>query len=355
LIRFCCLTQNTHFVDFKKVHFKAGNGGDGCISFLHLFNNPMAGPDGGDGGNGGHIILKANKQVKSLANVQSNYRGNEGDHGTSKDMIGSSGDHLEIEVPVGTLVKSENGELLVDLDTDGGKYIAARGGAGGKGNHFFLSNENRHPRVAQRGAKGEEKVLNLELKTMAHAGLIGFPNVGKSSLLRAISRARPKVANYPFTTVNPYVGIIEYDDYTQISVADLPGLIKDAHKNRGLGISFLKHVERCVCLMYVIDISLKNSWEQLKDLKHELEQFKKGLSKRPHAIVANKYDSDLAEDNLTELKKYILENTPKDEVSLPVIPISAKYGNNIKEFLTHLRALYDLYNRPEPDEEGFSW
>ena len=342
-------------MDFKKVHFKGGKGGDGCISFLHLLNNPMAGPDGGDGGNGGHIILVANHHIKSLANVQSNYVGNKGEHGTSKDMIGSSGDHIEIEVPVGTLVKNLNGEILADIDMDGKKFIAARGGAGGKGNHFFLSNVNRHPRVAEYGAKGEERILNLEMKTMAHAGLIGFPNVGKSSLLRAISRARPKVANYPFTTLNPYVGTIEYDDYVQISVADLPGLIKNAHKNKGLGVAFLKHVERCVCLMYIIDISLDKAWKQLEDLKFELEQFKKGLSKRPHAIVANKYDNESVEKNLNDLRKYINNNTPEGEVPLPVIPISAKYGNNTKEFLVHLRALYDLYNRPEPEEEGFIW
>lgn len=336
--------------------FTGGNGGDGCISMLHLYRNEFAGPDGGDGGNGGHVLLKANSQVKSLANVQSLYRGEHGVAGAGKDMIGKSGEHVIVEVPIGTLVKTEDGEVIADLDVHGSMFIAARGGAGGKGNHFFLSNENRHPRVCEQGAKGDANVYTLEMRTVAHAGFVGFPNAGKSTLLRAISRAKPKVAAYPFTTLNPHVGIVQFDDYTQLAVADLPGLIPDAHKNRGLGISFLRHVERCVCLMYVLDLAAEEPWKQLDQLKYELEQYCQGLSKRPHAIVGNKIDAPSAADNLARLRQHIATITPDGEHPLPVIPISAKFGTNITEFLQHLRGMYDLYNQPDEEtEESFVW
>ena len=323
---------------------------------LHLYRNEFAGPDGGDGGNGGHIVLQADKQIKSLANISSIYKGEDGVRGMGKDMIGACGEHIIIPVPMGTLVKTDDGEILADLDVNESMYIAARGGSGGKGNRFFLSNENRHPRVCEMGALGEINVYVLEMKTVAHAGFVGFPNAGKSTLLRAISRARPRVAAYPFTTLNPHIGIIQYDDYEQLAVADLPGLIQGAHQNRGLGISFLKHVERCVCLMYVIDLSSEKPWEQLDQLKYELEQYSQGLSKRPHAIVGNKLDTPEAENNLRLLREHIAASTPDGVVPLPVIPISAKFGTNIAEFLQHLRALYDLYNQPDEEtDEKFVW
>jgi GTP-binding protein len=254
------------------------------------------------------------------------------------------------------LVKTDEGELVADLDVEGSKFIAVRGGSGGKGNHFFLSNENRHPRLCEKGAIGDSNTYLLEMKTVAHAGLVGFPNVGKSTLLRAISRARPKVASYPFTTLNPHVGIVHYDDYTQLAVADLPGLVTGAHKNRGLGINFLKHIERCVCIMYVVDLSGDEPWTQLENLRFELEHYKEGLSKKPHAIVGNKIDAKNAEENLVKLREYIAANTPQSEIPLPVIPISAKNGTNVTEFLDHLRALYDLFNQPnEMTDESFVW
>lgn len=345
-----------HFVDFKRVKFKAGNGGDGCISMLHLFANEMAGPDGGDGGNGGHIVLRADTQTKSLAGVQSLHRAESGANGQGSDCTGASADHTFIDVPLGTIVKAHNGEILADLDEPGSMYIVARGGAGGKGNHFFLSDANRHPLVAEKGACGEEVAVFLEMKSMAHCGLVGFPNAGKSTLLRAISRARPRVASYPFTTLNPHIGIVQFDDYTQLAIADLPGLIKGAHLNHGLGIDFLKHIERCVCLMYVIDLSQDEPWKQLEALKYELEQYKAGLSKRPHAIVANKLDSEQSEKNLIAMREYIVGTTPEGALSLPVIPLSAKFGINVKEFLDHVRGLYDLYrHEKEENRESFEW
>lgn len=347
--------RNNSFVDWRRVYLHAGTGGDGCISFLHIKHNEFGGPNGGDGGPGGHIIARANGNVKSLANVVSSYRAADGAAGLGKDMTGAPGDHIFIEVPVGTLVRTpDSGKILCDLNVHESMYILARGGAGGKGNHFFLSDKNRHPKVAEKGGKGERHVRILELRTLAHCGFVGMPSVGKSTLLRAISRARPRVAAYPFTTLNPYIGIIQYEDYTQLAVADLPGLIAGAHRNRGLGIDFLKHVERCVCLIFVIDASTGNSIDQLNCLKDELEKFRPGLASKPHAIVANKCDHPSAEAEIAVLREYLASHTPSGSLALPVIPISAKYGSNIKELVDHIRALYDLYN-DSSSEDGFEW
>lgn len=286
-------------------------------------------------------------------------------------MTGKSGEHLFIDVPLGTLVKlppviTEDlktkdvtivtaTKQLADLDEEGSMFLAAKGGTGGKGNQFFLSNENRHPRIAEAGAKGEEFIYLLELKIIAHIGLVGFPNVGKSTLLSAVSRAKPKIENQQFTTKTPNIGIVDFDDYTQIAIADLPGLIEEAHLNRGLGIEFLRHLERCVCLMYVIDLSLDDPIHQFETLKKELEFFKQGLSKKPHAIVGSKSDLPNSETNLQRLRDYLKAHTPENEVPIPVIPCSGKYGQNLVEFLNHLRGLFDLYNKPEVDEPGFEW
>ena len=339
--------RKKHFVDYKEVECKAGNGGDGMICFLRLWCNPMAGPSGGDGGHGGHIIFEADQRIKCLSNVESILRAESGEKGMSKDMTGKNGEHLIIKVPVGTLVKDKRtSRLVADLDVNESKFLAARGGQGGKGNHYFLDNKNRHPGVAEMGAIGESKRWVLELKSMAHSGLVGFPNAGKSTLLRAISRAKPKVANYPFTTLNPMVGIVEYDDYEQLAVADLPGIIPGAHLNQGLGISFLRHIERCICLFYVIDMSVEHPFQQLESLMSELEHYRKGLSRRPHAIVANKMDSPSAEIRLQYFKECL------GETEFRVIPISAKYGSNLTELLKYFRELYDLYNNPNNDNQN---
>lgn len=325
------------FLDFLNVRAHGGRGGDGEIAFLHLSRNPFAGPSGGDGGNGGHVIFQACNTVKSLEKVPVVIKGENGIRGKGKHMHGAHGEDKVIKVPLGTVVK-EKDKIICDLNEQDATYIAARGGAGGHGNHFFLSNTNRRPDIAEIGADGEVRKYSLELKIMAHVGLVGFPNAGKSTFLRAISRARPKVAAYPFTTLNPHVGIVHFDDYVQLAVADLPGLIPGAHKNKGLGISFLRHIERCSGILYVIDLSSESPLEQLECLKYELEQYRKGLSKRPHAIVANKCD---LEQN-TEEQIAIL----KDNVEMPVFPISAKFGTNVLSLLKYLRKLYDEGNKP---------
>ncbi|KAI0228035.1 Mitochondrial ribosome-associated GTPase 2 [Lamellibrachia satsuma] len=320
------------FVDFKRVRVIGGQGGDGCLSFLRLPFNEWAGPDGGDGGNGGHVIFQASHSVKSLEHVTSQCTGESGANGRNKHRHGKNAPHTYIQVPLGTFFKDANEDIVADLKKDGDLFVAARGGAGGHGNHYFLTNEERAPTVYEEGARGQEQLLFSEMRVMAHVGLVGFPNAGKSTLLRAISRARPKVASYPFTTLNPHVGIVTFDDHEQLAVADIPGLISGAHLNRGLGFSFLRHIDRCLLLLYVLDLSDDAPWRQLDELRYELEQYEPGLSSRPHAIVANKTDLPMAAENLKRLREHI---------DLPVLAISAKYESDIEPLLLHLKVMYE--------------
>uniref|UniRef100_A0A8C3JSY6 Mitochondrial ribosome-associated GTPase 2 n=1 Tax=Calidris pygmaea TaxID=425635 RepID=A0A8C3JSY6_9CHAR len=326
-----------YFVDHRKVRVVGGQGGGGGHSFYSEPRKIFGGPDGGNGGDGGHVILKADRQMKSLSSVLPFYQGFHGEKGGSKNCYGANGAYMYVKVPVGTLVK-EDGKVVADLTQHGEEYVAAYGGAGGKGNRFFLSNENRAPTLFTPGEPGQERVLHLELKTTAHAGLVGFPNAGKSSLLRAISNAKPAVAAYPFTTLNPHVGVVCYQDYEQVAVADIPGLIKGAHQNRGLGMAFLRHIERCCFLLYVVDLSVSQPWTQLQDLKYELEQYKKGLSERPRVVIGNKIDLAQSRINLPLLKEHTDDR---------VIALSALTGDNLEELLLHLRELYDAYVKTE--------
>nr|XP_005604894.1 mitochondrial ribosome-associated GTPase 2 isoform X2 [Equus caballus] len=320
-----------HFVDHRRVLVRGGRGGDGVSCFHSEPRKEFGGPDGGDGGNGGHVILRVDQQVKSLASVLSRYQGFDGEDGGRKNCFGRNGALLYIRVPLGTLVK-EGHEVVADLSHPGDEYVAALGGAGGKGNRFFLANDNRAPVTCTPGQPGQERVLFLELKTVAHAGMVGFPNAGKSSLLRAISNAKPTVASYPFTTLNPHVGIVHYEDHQQIAVADIPGLVRGAHRNRGLGCAFLRHVERCRFLLFVVDLSVPEPWTQVEDLKYELEKYEEGLSARPHAIVANKIDLPEARARLPELQARLGQKA---------IALSAATGENLEELLLRLKDLHE--------------
>ncbi|KAM6978074.1 mitochondrial ribosome-associated GTPase 2 [Aplochiton taeniatus] len=322
-----------HFIDHRNVKLIAGAGGKGACTFHSEPRKEWGGPDGGNGGDGGNVVIKVDQQVKSLAQVTPVYQAEHGHGGGSKNCYGRNASTTYISVPVGTVVK-ENGKTVADLSQHGQEYVAVFGGAGGKGNRFFLSNENRAPMTATPGEMGQERRLQLELRTMAHAGLVGFPNSGKSSLLRAISNARPAVAAYPFTTLNPHVGIVKYRDHEQVAVADIPGIIRGAHLNRGLGISFLRHIERCRFLLFVLDASVPEPWTQLQHLRYELDQYEPGLSQRPHVIVANKMDLPESRGNLEELRV---------RVDHRVIPVSALTGQNTEELILHLRELYDGY------------
>ncbi|XP_076270711.1 mitochondrial ribosome-associated GTPase 2 [Rhynchophorus ferrugineus] len=329
------------FVDVRQLRVVGGAGGDGCISFLRLWSNEYAGPDGGDGGHGGHVIFQASTNVHDLNNVPTSVKANNGENGSNNDCHGKNANHYVIEVPVGTIIKDASGKVKGDLHTQGLMFIAAKGGAGGKGNHFYISDTEQAPKICEYGAKGEELEYIIEVRSMAHIGLIGFPNAGKSTLLRAISRARPKVAPYPFTTLKPHLGIIQYEDYEQIAVADLPGLIPDSHKNKGLGIQFLKHTERCMALVYVIDASLDEFYDHLEILQYELDKFYENFKNKSQLVVANKIDIPKARQNAAEMQKIL---------QLPVVPVSAKTGENIAALLREMKIIYDNNNTEEEEE-----
>ncbi|XP_004644258.1 mitochondrial ribosome-associated GTPase 2 [Octodon degus] len=326
-----------HFVDHRRVLVRGGSGGSGMSCFHSEPRKEFGGPDGGDGGSGGHVILKVDQQVKSLSSVLSQYQGYSGEDGGRKNCSGRGGAVLYIRVPVGTLVK-EGSEIVADLSCPGDEYIAALGGAGGKGNRFFLANDNRAPVTCTPGEPGQERVLHLELKTVAHAGMVGFPNAGKSSLLRAISNAKPAVASYPFTTLKPHVGIVHYAGHQQLAVADIPGIVQGAHRDRGLGLRFLRHIERCRFLLFVVDLSLPEPWTQVQHLKCELEKYEEGLSERPHVVIGNKIDLPQARASQAQLQARLGQE---------VIALSALTGENLEQLLLRLKVLYDAYVEAE--------
>lgn len=321
-----------NIIDLKKVRTIGGKGGDGNISFLQLWANENAGPDGGDGGNGGHVIFQAAFDVRDLSHLTSVLKAENGENGYNKSCFGKNAEHTVVHVPIGTIVRNIEGHIIADLNQKGMMFIAARGGAGGHGNAFFKSDVYQVPRISEYGANGEDLQYVLEISSMAHVGLIGFPNAGKSTLLRTISRARPKVAAYPFTTLKPHLGMVLYDDHEQIAVADLPGLIPDSHKNKGLGIQFLKHVERCKILLFILDITSDEPWRDFEILKYEITEFNIQLNKRLFLIAANKMDLPGTMKKLEILKQ---------KIHLPIIPISAKMGTNISILLKEIRILYD--------------
>ncbi len=314
------------FVDKAKITVKAGDGGNGCCSFRREKFVPRGGPDGGDGGGGGNVIMRSTTGQQSLVDLayQTSYAAGDGPNGKGKDLHGRKGADVVIRVPVGTVViNAETGETVADLDAPDQEVIVAKGGRGGRGNARFASSTNRAPRHREDGSPGEQFTLILELKTMADVGLVGYPNAGKSTLLRAISKARPKVAPYPFTTLHPVVGVVETQDYRRLTVADIPGLIDGAHENVGLGHAFLKHIERTHILAYVLDMGAvdgRNPIEDFRHLQNELELYMKGLSGRPCVIVANKMDLPEAAENL-ELLKIELETA-----TVPIIPVCAEAG-----------------------------
>ncbi|EGF79741.1 hypothetical protein BATDEDRAFT_12037, partial [Batrachochytrium dendrobatidis JAM81] len=321
------------FVDFKYIKVCAGNGGDGTIAFLKGLNGPIGPPAGGNGGRGGNIYITASKNITSLNNVLNRYMARSGSAGMGKQMHGHDGEDLDIVVPVGTLVKE------FELLEDGERKLVVRGGAGGLGNTHFVTPTIPGPGIAGRGVRVEPIVLQLELKTMADAGLVGLPNAGKSTLLKATSNAHPKIAPYPFTTLNPYVGTIDFEDFWTMTIADIPGIIKGAHDNLGLGHRFLRHIERTKLLVYVIDLAGEAPWDDLATLQNELEAFQKDMTDRPSLIAANKADiSEISKQNFAILKS---------KTKIPIVPISAKHEKNIRAFTGVMRKIVEEINRKE--------
>jgi GTPase len=324
------------FVDKAKIHVKAGDGGNGCCSFRREKFVPRGGPDGGDGGLGGDIIIKTHPGEQSLVQYRFNrhYAGKHGGHGKGKTLHGKKSPDIILKVPVGTVVRNMKGVTLADMDSPESEFTVAVGGRGGRGNPRFASSANRIPMECEPGLPGEELDIEFELKTIADVGLVGFPNAGKSTLLTAVSDAHPKVAPYPFTTLHPVVGVVKYDDFKRLTIADIPGLIDGAHDNIGLGHSFLKHIERTKVLVYVLDMAGtdgREPWDDYNALKVELELYMKGLSQRISIIVANKMDVEIAEENLELLKSEYPNET--------IIPISAVLKENTAEFVQALREM----------------
>jgi len=308
------------FLDQVKIYIKAGNGGDGSPSFRREKFIEHGGPDGGDGGKGGSIILKAEQNLNTLIDYryQQHHKAKRGDNGSGQNRTGKNGESLILKVPLGTQVfEEDNKTLIYDFIKIGEEFIAANGGKGGLGNTRFKSSTNRTPRKFTKGSLGEEFTIWLQLKTIADIGIIGLPNAGKSSLLAAITNANPKIANYQFTTLNPNLGVASYDN-KEITIADIPGLIEGAHKGTGLGIQFLKHVERCKTLLHMIDITNPNIKKSYNQIKNELKNYNAKLSKKKELIVLNK--TDLFNEN--EVKKIIKDfskNTKSEIIALSTL------------------------------------
>lgn len=325
------------FIDKVKIYVKAGKGGKGCQSHYRdklmrapkNFKHWRGKPDGGDGGEGGKIVLKANFHLWSLLDFKykRHFRAQDGKHGGSQKRRGENGKDCVVEVPVGTSVKDfDNQYLLGDLDADGKTLVVAKGGRGGLG--------NVHKREVTEGEPGQELNLDLELKLISDIGIIGFPNVGKSSLIRCISKAKSKVASFPFTTKNPILGVVDLDD-KRLVVADMPGLIKDAHKGKGLGLQFLRHISRAKVLLHMVDMSGLEARDPVEDYEatnRELEFYNRKLLDKPQLLVANKMDLESSEENL---KKF------KAKVNKEIIPISALKKTGIGELLEALNKIFN--------------
>jgi len=370
------------FVDHIKIHAKAGDGGDGCVSFRREAFVPKGGPDGGDGGKGGDIILQVDSHTDNLKAFfyRSHYKAERGKHGQGRKKTGKSGKNLVLKVPAGTQVyraappppkqdewddeawdddaesdaecdkeseetEGEGGgedrsELIADLTNEGDKFVLCRGGIGGKGNQHFATSTNQAPVESTPSELGEDGWFYLELRRIADAGLVGFPNAGKSTLLRALSNANPKVAAYPFTTLKPMVGIVEFPGFMRATVADIPGLIEGAHDNVGLGHEFLRHIMRCQLLLFVLDtagVDGRDPISDLQQLRTEIKLYDEELSKRPWLIVANKLDLEESKAMLETIKLRF----PRQEV----LPISAETGEGIDALKARLREA--IGKRPE--------
>ena len=323
------------FIDQIDIHVKSGDGGHGCIAFLREKFRPKGGPCGGDGGNGGSVFLSSNQKLNTLQDLsyQKIYRAKRGEHGKGKNMHGRNGQDVTIEVPVGTIVKNFSTKQVIHDFTSVEKVQILRGGNGGFGNARFKTKKNTAPRNANDGQIGEELHLDLELKVLADIGLVGFPNAGKSTFISKVSNAKPKIADYPFTTLIPNLGIVKYHDYKSFVMADIPGLIEGASQGKGLGNQFLKHIERTKALVYFLDGSQDVS-EQLTKLKAEIMKYSDAIKDKPSIVLVNKLD--IVEDNeklLEEIKK------------LSPIGISALTGENIDISINALANLIQESNK----------
>ncbi|MBO7483042.1 MAG: GTPase ObgE [Kiritimatiellae bacterium] len=330
------------FIDQVEVQVRSGKGGDGSMSMRREALVEFGGPDGGDGGRGGDVVFKASEHINSLLGLYYDPKcyAQDGAPGQSQKMFGKRGKDLVVPVPLGTEVYDvDTGLLVADITEPGQSVIVAKGGAGGYGNVHFKSSVNQAPTEHTPGGPCEERRLRLELKTIADAGLLGFPNAGKSSLLTALSSATPKIASYPFTTLNPMVGTIVYDDWAKIAMADVPGIIEGAAKGVGLGLAFLKHLERSKVLVYVIDMAGtdgREPWRDYEVLKKEIDEYSAELAERPHLVVANKMDDEAAKENLPRFS---------EETGVEPIAVSCASREGLDAFKEELRRIVNPKTR----------
>jgi len=332
------------FIDECGINVRGGDGGAGCVSFRRETYVPRGGPDGGDGGKGGDVWLVADRNVSSLIAYRDHphRRAVNGVHGKGKKLNGSTGKDTFAHVPVGTVVKDRDGTVLVDLVGDGDRWLAAEGGRGGRGNASFLSNHRRAPTFAEQGEEGQERWLRLELKLVADVALVGYPNVGKSTLISRVSAAKPKIADYPFTTLEPNLGVVRVDDGRDFVMADIPGLIEGAAEGRGLGHQFLRHVERARVLVILLDLAMTDGTppeEQLRVLLAELGAYQPQLLERPRVVVGSRADLEGVTgdryDHFTELR------------------VSAVTGEGLDRLVFRLADLVEAARRAEPEREGY--
>lgn len=337
------------FVDRAKIFVKGGKGGDGIVAFRREAHVPLGGPAGGDGGKGGDVVFVVDEGLRTLMDFryQKHFKAPAGEKGRNKGRHGANAEDLIVKVPPGTVVRDDDtGEVLADLTRHGQRFIVARGGRGGRGNIRFATGNNPAPELAEYGEEGEERWLVLELKVMADAGLIGFPSVGKSTLLAAVSAARPKIGNYPFTTLAPNLGVVDAGDGRSFVLADLPGLIEGAHEGAGLGHEFLRHAERTRILLHVVDMSAfegRDPYEDWKRINRELFLYNAELAERPQLIVANKMDDPAAAGHLARFR----EQLARDGHDAEVFPISAVTGEGVQRLLYRCADLLDALPDPQ--------
>ncbi|NLF45784.1 MAG: GTPase ObgE [Syntrophomonadaceae bacterium] len=332
------------FVDYAKINVKAGDGGNGVVAFRREKYVPMGGPAGGDGGRGGSIVIQADEGLSTLMDFKyrRHFKGERGKHGQGKNMHGAGGQDIIIRVPAGTVIKDDaSEEVIADLTNHGQTVVVARGGRGGRGNARFATAANKAPSVAENGEPGEEKWIRLELKLLADIGLVGLPNAGKSTLIANVSAARPKIADYPFTTLVPNLGVVRLKNGESFVLADIPGLIAGAHQGAGLGHRFLRHIERTRVLIFVLDTAQTESQNVLKDyytLRDELEKFSADLAAKPYLIAANKMDLPEARQNIAALQ---------EEFADQLVMISAATGQGTEELM--IKACQLLASLPQEE------
>ncbi len=343
-----------HFVDEAKIYVKAGDGGRGCVSFRREKYVPRGGPDGGDGGKGGDVILRASRNLRTLLDFkyQQHHVAERGGHGKGSNRTGRNGQDREILVPAGTVVHDvETGETLADLTEEGDTFVVVRGGKGGRGNARFATATRQAPRYAQEGIAGGELWIRLELKLLADVGIIGLPNAGKSTLISRISAAKPKIADYPFTTLTPNLGVVRYGKEETFVIADIPGLIEGAHEGAGLGIKFLRHVERTSVLLHLLDISREpasDPWRDYEMINRELASFNPAMIEKPQVVAVTKLDLPAARERFRETAPLFREK------GIPLFPVSAVTGEGLAALLGEIVRLLkgrETENTPCPEKE----